>query len=85
MQISCLVSQEDMFKFKSMSKFYQILMMAYMPSIMNKHVFENANVQKFLKSTDFHFDVIVAEEFYCDSLYMLAHKHQAPLVKICKS
>lgn len=50
----------------------------------NEIAFENAEVQKFIKRTDLHFDVIVAEDFFHESLYMFAHKHKAPLVTICK-
>lgn len=52
---------------------------------MNKHAFETANVQKFIKSTGLHFDVIVAEDFFNDSFLMFAHKHKAPVVTICKN
>lgn len=50
----------------------------------NEYMFENANVQKFIKSTDFHFDIVVADDFYSESSYMLAYKHKAPLITICK-
>lgn len=52
--------------------------------IKNEYALENANVQKFIKSTGLHFDVIVAEEFFDEALYMLAHKHKAPMVTISK-
>lgn len=49
----------------------------------NGYSWENANVQKFIKSTDHQFDVIVAEDFYVDSFFMFAHKYNAPIVTIC--
>lgn len=58
--------------------------MTLLPKMMNEYVFENPNVQKFVKSTDLHFDVIVAEEFLSDSFLMFAHKFKAPIVTICK-
>lgn len=78
------VSTSDLIKMSSNSALTSIIMMATFPHAMNAYIFENPNVQKFIKSTDLHFDVIVAEEFYSESLYMLAHKHKAPLVTICK-
>lgn len=50
----------------------------------NTYSIENANVQKFIKSTGLHYDLIVAEEFFIDSFYMFAHKHKVPIVTICK-
>lgn len=78
------VSQDEMLKFSTKSVFSSIFMMSAISSSMNVYMYENANVQKFIKSTGSHFDVIVAEEFFADSLYMLVHKHHAPLVTICK-
>lgn len=52
--------------------------------IMNEYMYENRNIQKFIQSTEYYFDVIFAEEFFSESLYMLAHKYNAPLVTICK-
>lgn len=61
-----------------------IIMMTVFPKAMNEYMYENPNVQKFIKSTGYHFDVIVAEDFYSEGLFMLAHKHKAPIVTICK-
>lgn len=58
-------------------------MLAMFPKLINGYAWENANVQKFVKSSGLHFDVIVAEDFYSDSFLMFAHKHKAPIVTIC--
>lgn len=79
-----LVTQKDMMEVGSSSALTSIMMMTVFPKLMTEYMYENPNVQKFIKSTGLHFDVIVAEEFFSDSLYMLAHKHKAPLVTICK-
>lgn len=55
-----------------------------LPTMWNTYSLENENVQKFIKSTGLHFDLIVADEFFIDSFYMFAHKHKAPIVTICK-
>lgn len=73
-------------KFVDMGKssvFSNIYDMKVFPHIWNKYAFENANVQKFIKSTGFHFEVIVAEDFFGDSFLMFSHKFKAPVVTIC--
>lgn len=65
------------------SVFSGIDMLAMFPKLMNGYAWENINVQNFVKSTEYHFDVIVAEDFYSDSFLMFAHKHKAPIVTIC--
>lgn len=79
-----LVNQDVLLEMSESSVLTNIIMMTTFPKAMNEYMYENTNVQKFIKSTGIHFDVIVAEEFYCEGLYMLAHKHKAPLVTICK-
>lgn len=66
------------------SAFSSIMMLTMLPKVWNEYTFENANVQKFIKSTGLHFDVIVAEDFVNEGIYMFAHKFKAPLVTICK-
>lgn len=68
----------------SSSALTTIFMMTIFPKTMNEYMYENPNIQKFIKSTEYQFDVIVAEEFFSEGLYMLAYKHKAPLVTICK-
>lgn len=78
------MKQSDLIEMASGSAFSSIMMMTVMPKIWNEYTFENENVQKFIKSTDSHFDVIVAEDFINEAIYMFAYKHKAPLVTICK-
>lgn len=79
------MTQNDLIDKSKGSAFSSVLMMAMLPKMWNEHTFENANVQKFIKSTDAHFDVIVAEDFLNEAIYMFAYKHKAPLITICKS
>lgn len=79
-----LVSQSELIEKSSGSVFSSIHILTFIPKVSNGHAFENANVQKFIKSTGHHFDVIVAEEFFGESFLMFAYKHQAPVVTICK-
>lgn len=65
------------------SPFVSISDMAKFTKVFNSYAFENANVQKFILSTDQHFDVIVNEEFFADSFLMFSHKFNAPTVTIC--
>lgn len=78
------VSQKYLMDVGSGSALTNIYFLTGFTKVMNEYMFENANVQQFIKSTDSHFDVIVAEEFFSESLYMLTHKHKAPLVTICE-
>lgn len=78
------MSVDDLMSFGSSSALKMILMMNLFSKGMNEYTFDSPNVRKFIESTDYHFDVIVAEDFYAESLYMFAHKHNAPLVTICK-
>lgn len=78
-----VVKQQHIIDTADGSVFSSILMLAQITKMKNEYTFENANVQKFIKSTG-HFDVIVAEEFFCDGLYMFAHKYKAPIVTISK-
>lgn len=55
------------------------------PEAWNKHNLESASVQRLINSTNLHFDVIINEEFFGDSLLMFAHKfNYAPTVTICE-
>lgn len=78
-----LVKQDDLIERSSGSIFGGITFMPTFVKMMNEYNLENSHVQKFIKRTDLHFDVIVAEEFYADSFLMLGYKHQAPIVTIC--
>lgn len=50
--------------------------------VWNTHFYKSENIQKFIKSTEHQFDVIVAEEFFIDSFLMFSYKHKAPVVTI---
>lgn len=79
-----LVKQQEIIDTSDGTVFSSILMLNRISKLKNEYTLENANVQKFIKSTGQHFDVIVTEEFFDDALYMLAHKYKAPMVTISK-
>lgn len=79
-----LVKQQEIIDTADGTVFSSIMMLAGISKVKNEYTLANANVQKFIKSTGLHFDVIVAEEFFDDALLMLAHKHKAPVVTISK-
>lgn len=82
--MSAVVPPERFIQVASQSLFKSIDDMKYYPTIWNTYALENANVQKFIKTTGLHYDIIVVEEFFIESFYMFAHKHKAPIVTICK-
>lgn len=47
-----------------------------------EHAFKDVNVQKFLKSNNLTYDVVILEQFFHDSWLLFAHKFQAPIVTI---
>lgn len=77
-----LVKQNEFIEKSHNSVITNINILAWFPKMSNAHALENANVQKFIKSTEHQFDVIVAEDFYSDSFLMFAHKYKAPVVTI---
>lgn len=77
------MKQEDLIERSSGSAFAGMLFLPTFMKVLNEHAFQSANVQKFIKSTGQHFDIIVGEEFYSDAFLMFAHKHKAPVVTIC--
>lgn len=79
-----IVPPERFMQVASQSLFKGIDDMKYYPTMWNTYSLENVNVQKFIKSTGLHFDIIVVEEFFIDSFFMFAHKYKAPIVTICK-
>lgn len=47
-----------------------------------KHGLESQNVQDLIKSDEYKFDIIVAEQFMQESWLMFAHKYKAPVVTL---
>lgn len=79
-----LVPQELLLKMNANSIFVALSQVQGFVNAMNQYAFENVNVQKFIHSTEFEFDVIINEEFFADSFLMFGHKFKAPLITICK-
>lgn len=78
------MNQDELIERSSGSVFRSIMILTMLPKMMNGYNLGNPNVQKFIKSTGLHFDVIVAEEFFADSFLMFSYKFKAPVVTICK-
>lgn len=78
------VSQAKMLEIYSESMFSTLYNIIHVSKILNKIVFEDVNVQRFIKQPGLHFDVILVEDFFNDSLFMFAHKFKAPVISICR-
>lgn len=71
----------EIFSKTMFSTLYNIIGMS---KLLNQIVFEDANVQRFIKQAGLHFDAILVEDFFNDSLLMFAHKFKAPVITICR-
>ena len=49
-----------------------------------EHALNNGPIKNFVLNDKSHFDLILAEQFFQESLLMFSHKYQAPIVTICK-
>lgn len=78
------VSQETLMKMGSASPFMMITQSIKRLGVINNYVYQSANVQKFIHSTDFQFDVVINEDFFGESFLMFAHKFKAPIITICE-
>lgn len=78
------VSQESLMKMGSQSPFTVITQSIKRLGFINGYVYQNANVQKLLHSTNLQFDVVINEDFFGESFLMFAHKFKAPIVTICE-
>lgn len=79
MRVNTSISKADSSAFTGIHLLYTLT------RIWNDYNLANANVQKFIHSTDLEFDVIINEEFFNDSFLMFAYKFKAPFVTICKA
>lgn len=46
-----------------------------------EHALQTSNVQKFIQRED-HFDLVLSEQFFQESMLMFAHKFGCPIVTI---
>ncbi|XP_031639549.1 UDP-glucuronosyltransferase 2B1-like [Contarinia nasturtii] len=83
LEMSAMVKQDDFVDMASASIFSCVHLLRDMPRIFNPYTLQNANIQKFIHSTGLHFDLVINEEFYGDSMLMFAHKFKAPIITIC--
>ena len=49
-----------------------------------EHALNNVLIKYFVLNDKSHFDLILAEQFFQESLLMFSHKYNAPIVTICK-
>lgn len=52
--------------------------------VTTEYALKHPNVQKLIASTDQHFNLIIAEQFYQESFLMFAHKFRAPVITLGK-
>lgn len=79
-----IVPQELLLKMNSNSPFTSVGQITGFVNMMNDYAFQNPNLQKFIHSTDLHFDVVINEEFFADSFLIFAHKYNAPIITMCE-
>lgn len=84
MKFSFAVSQAKMLEIYSESMFSTLYNIIRVSKLLNQIVFEDENVQRFIKQPGLHFDVILVEDFFNDSFLMFAHKFKAPVITICR-
>lgn len=47
-----------------------------------EYALKHPNVQKLIDSTDQHFDLVIAEQYYQEAFLMFAHKFKAPVITL---
>lgn len=77
------VPQDEFVEQFSSSVFGSIDAMNRLARFRNSLIYESKVFKKFAEQTGLKFDIIVAEEFYQESILMFAHKYKAPVVTIC--
>lgn len=50
-----------------------------------EHALKSAAVKDFIRNDKSNFDLILAEQFFQESMLMFAHKYKAPIVTISES
>lgn len=78
------VPQESLLEMGNTSPFKVIAQSIQRLGVINNYVFQSANVQKFIHSSNFQFDVVINEDFFGESFLMFAYKFKAPIVTICE-
>lgn len=82
--INKIFPQQKVFNPQDDPIFSSFVRRAMMGKTISNHCLSNSNVQKFLHRNDLHFDLVINEEFFMDSLLMFGQKFNAPLMTICK-
>lgn len=75
---------ETMFDKTEFNDFEYIYRMYAMGLNSAKYCLEHSIISDFIENDHSHFDLILAEQFYQESLLMFAHKYKAPVVTISK-
>ena len=82
--ITVTVSSELLFNAPHSSDF-QILYLYWKIGLgSTKHALNTNAVKEFIRNDNSKFDLILAEQFFQESLLMFSHKYQAPIVTICE-
>lgn len=73
-----------LFQRPSMNSFMNIWMMTNSPLMREEYALSTKNVQAFIQSENYQFDIVINEEFFHDAFLMFGHKFKAPTVTICE-
>lgn len=73
-----------MLKQKSFSNWDTVKAFSQFGYISAEHALSSKQVQEFIHRNDLHFDIVINEEIFHDSLLMFAHKYKVPVVTISK-
>lgn len=79
------VTQENIFEMKYNSKFGMLRAYWWMGLESTEHALKSKAVKDFIKNDNSKFDLILAEQFFQESMLMFAHKYKAPIVTISES
>lgn len=77
------MKQEDVFKWSSKSMFAVLALSIEFIRDSCKHSFENEQMQKFIKSENQYFDLVLIEDCWTDAFLIFGHKFNAPIALIC--
>lgn len=77
--------QSKVFEAEESTGMADLLMTPFIGYALAEHALNDPNIRKFIHRTDLHFDLVINEEFFQDSISMFAHKFKAPQITICKT
>lgn len=79
-----LVPQSKVYEAEEESGLMGLMLLPFIGYAVADYSLNTTNVQELIHSKNLHFDVVINEEFYQDSVSMFAHRFNAPLISICE-